>query len=259
MFFLIKNYILHFSGFPIRIPVYNDINKWQFRLFPKNIFIVIILLNVCGNGLQAQSPVIVDTAYERVIAGRTAKIVNTLEIKDAKSAQKVQNLLIQQYYTVNAIHENNKKLVESIKSGLLSKDSITSLLVAEEKRKAMALKQKHEQFIIAAKKLLTDPQLEKVKDGMTLGILPVTWKAYQEMLLQLTAEEKIKLYEWLAEARELAMDEGSSEKKHAVFGKYKGRINNYLSGRGYDMKKESADWAARVKEQNDKKQNKENL
>jgi len=63
---------------------------------------------------------------------------------------------------------------------------------------------------------------------MTYSILPVTWKAYLEMIPRLTQEQKDKMYAWLVEARELAMDEGSSDKKHAVFGKYKGRINNYL-------------------------------
>ena len=34
-------------------------------------------------------------------------------------------------------------------------------------------------------------------------------------------------------------------KKHAWFGKYKGRINNYLSAAGYDLKKEGEDWQKR--------------
>jgi hypothetical protein len=56
------------------------------------------------------------------------------------------------------------------------------------------------------------------------------------------------MYGWLVEARELAMDEGSSDAKHAVFGKYKGRINNYLSAAGYDMKKEGEEWQKRIQE-----------
>jgi len=89
---------------------------------------------------------------------------------------------------------------------------------------------------------------------MTYSVLPVTWKAYLEMLLHLTQEQKDKMYAWLVEARELAMDEGSSDAKHAVFGKYKGRINNYLSAQGYDMKKEGEDWAKRVQAAKDAKQ-----
>ncbi|HOB33816.1 MAG TPA: DUF3826 domain-containing protein, partial [Verrucomicrobiota bacterium] len=35
----------------------------------------------------------------------------------------------------------------------------------------------------------------------------------------------------------IAMDQGSSNEKHAIFNKYKGRINNYLVRAGYDLKK----------------------
>ena len=53
----------------------------------------------------------------------------------------------------------------------------------------------------------------------------------------LTAEQKAQILAWLTEARELAMDGSTSDEKHAVFGKYKGKINNYLSKAGYDAKK----------------------
>ncbi|HNZ81766.1 MAG TPA: DUF3826 domain-containing protein, partial [Bacteroidales bacterium] len=35
--------------------------------------------------------------------------------------------------------------------------------------------------------------------------------------------------------------------KHAWFGKYKGRINNYLSKRGYNLTKEREAWNERIK------------
>jgi hypothetical protein len=48
------------------------------------------------------------------------------------------------------------------------------------------------------------------------------------------------------------MDAGSSDEKHKWFGKYKGRINNYLSSRGYDLKKRSKEWEERVREAQNK-------
>jgi len=45
------------------------------------------------------------------------------------------------------------------------------------------------------------------------------------------------------------MDGESSEKKHWWFGKYKGRINNYLSAQGYDITKERKEWESRTKQQ----------
>ena len=52
---------------------------------------------------------------------------------------------------------------------------------------------------------------------------------------------------WLKEGREFAIDAESSKKKHEAFGKYKGRINNWLSKRGYNLTKEREQWAKRVK------------
>jgi len=75
----------------------------------------------------------------------------------------------------------------------------------------------------------------------------VTYNAYCDELPQLTDPQKAYILAQLKEGRELAMDQGSSKDKHAVFGKYKGRINNYLSKEGYDLKKAEKEWAERRK------------
>ena len=68
------------------------------------------------------------------------------------------------------------------------------------------------------------------------------------MLPDLTEAQKTQILAWLTEAREHAMDAESSEKKHAWFGKYKGKINNYLSAQGIDMKKAGQEWEKRIKD-----------
>jgi len=70
------------------------------------------------------------------------------------------------------------------------------------------------------------------------------------MIPQLSDEQKKKIFDWLVEAREYAMDAESSEKKHAWFGKYKGRINNYLSAEGIDMKKKKQNGRKESKRKN---------
>jgi len=83
---------------------------------------------------------------------------------------------------------------------------------------------------------------------MTYKVLPLTYNAYLDELPNLTEVQKMQIKAWLTEAREHAIDAESSEKKHAWFGKYKGRINNYLSAQGYDMKKAGEEWQKRIKE-----------
>jgi hypothetical protein len=63
----------------------------------------------------------------------------------------------------------------------------------------------------------------------------------------LTAEEKSQILVFLKDAREEAMDGGSSKEKDTIFKKYKGKINNYLSDRGYDVAQAFKDWGAKQK------------
>ena len=94
---------------------------------------------------------------------------------------------------------------------------------------------------------LTPAQIDLVKDGMTYSVAPSTFRVYQEMLPTLTDDQKSQMLSWLTEAREHAMDASTSEEKHAWFGKYKGRINNYLSKAGIDMKQAEKEMAERQK------------
>jgi len=121
-------------------------------------------------------------------------------------------------------------------------DSVRKVAGEEVDKKIAVL---HGQFLTRLAKDLNPQQVDGVKDGMTYNVLHVTYRAYEEMLPNLTEEQKARILSDLTEAREHAMDAESSEKKHAWFGKYKGRINNYLSAAGIDMKKASEDWAKR--------------
>src|SRR5436190_22485974 len=94
---------------------------------------------------------------------------------------------------------------------------------------------------------LTPEQMDKVKDKMTYNKVQVTYDAYCEIVPNLTEPQKEKIFELLKEAREEAMDAGSAEEKSAIFKKYKGKINNYLSAQGIDVGKAYKDWGARQK------------
>lgn len=186
--------------------------------------------------------------YKKAITERSAKIVKTLDLNDTGIYNKTVLEISNQYFSLNTIHENFKAAVTVIKGQSTGKAAVDEAIKKEEEKKAEMLRQQHSAFLTHLKGLLTDAQIDKVKNGMTYNVLNVTYTAYLDMLLNLTAEQKEKIYNWLVEARELAMDEGSSDDKHKVFGKYKGRINNYLSAQGIDMKKEEKEWQSRIKE-----------
>jgi hypothetical protein len=222
-------------------------------LFIKKTFIAIVLLTSLsvytqpGNAQQSVAD------YKKAITERSAKIVNTLGITDSSRYDKVLNDIVNQYFQVNSIHEENKTAIAAIKSQGLPREEADKAVKEQEAKKVAKLLQLHSGFLAHLKENLPEEGIEKVKDGMTYRVFPITYAAYQDMLPNLTAEQRDKIYSWLKEARELAMDEGSSEKKHEVFGKYKGKINNFLSAAGYDMKKEGEEWQKRIKERSEKK------
>lgn len=182
-------------------------------------------------------------AYTKVITGRAAKIVATLEISDAKKAGRVTDIIADQYRVLNDFHNAKNARIKELKASKTD-DAILKKEAAESMDKLAVI---HNAYIAKLKTELNDKQLEQVKDGMTYGVLPLTYRSYQEMILTLTPEQKEKIMKNLVEARELAMDAESSDAKHAWFGKYKGRINNLLAADGYDLKKEGDEWQKRIR------------
>lgn len=187
-------------------------------------------------------------AYRKVVTERSAKIVQALSIKDSTVYYRTVGKIADQYIALNKIHDAGKATTAALKQQGLSKEDLAAAVKKEEDKKRASLQQLHTAFITLLSTDLNTAQVEQVKDGMTYRVLPITWAAYQDMLPNLTKEQKDQIYAYLVEARELAMDEGSSDRKHQVFGKYKGKINNYLSAAGYDMKKEGEEWQKRIKE-----------
>lgn len=198
--------------------------------------------------LNAQTKEEQEAAYTRTITERVEKIVSPLEIADPETAIKVRDIIIQQYRNLNEIHtekENKLKAAKELQKN--NKSQAEEQIKNVENEVNAHLYTLHFDYISKLMLYLNEDQLEKVKDGMTYSVLPITYEGYCNMVSGLTVEQKRQIKVFLTEAREHAMDAGSSEEKHAWFGKYKGRINNYLSKAGYDLKKESEEWQKRIK------------
>ena len=188
-----------------------------------------------------------DPKYVESIVSRSQKIVDKLRINDAKVAEDVRNVIANRYFTLNDIYETRDAKVKEIKESDLVGEAKNNALKAAEDAKDAALYRIHFAFPADLSLFLTEEQIEAVKDGMTYGVLKITYDSHLDMIPSLKKEEKAQIYAWLKEAREFAIDAENSDRKHAFFGKYKGRINNYLAKRGYDLKKEREEWYKRVK------------
>lgn len=170
-----------------------------------------------------------DPQYVETIKGRAQKIVDGLQLTDAQKAESVRNIIANRYFLLNDIHSKYDKTQQDA-------------LQAE-------LYRHHFELASALALYLTDEQIDAVKDGMTYGRLKRDYNAQLDMIPTLTDEEKTQVLIWLKEAREYAMDAADSKGKHFWFDKYRGRTNNWLSARGYDLKKERDAWMKRTEEQ----------
>lgn len=190
-----------------------------------------------------------DPQYIQTILGRSKKVVDKLNLQDAAVAEEVTKIVANRYFELNDIYEVRDQRLAAVKEQGLTGEAKQHATDFANYECDSKLYRSHFAFPATLGIYLTDEQVEQVIDGMTYGVVMVTYNSHLEMIPSLTDEEKKQLMAWLEEARELAVDAESSNKKHGVFGKYKGRFNNYLAKRGYDLKAERAAWYKRIEEQ----------
>lgn len=218
-------------------------------------YLATLILSVVTAGLAcAQSTP--NNDYIKVVTERSNKIVTAAGITDSVKFKKVRDIVVAQYSDLNTVYDARKTKVNDIKTQMQDdKADANAKIALIDSDVVKQVKVLHASYIKKLNEELSADEVDKIKDGMTYRIYPITYTAYQDEIPTLTDAQKEKIKGWLLEARENAIDAESAEKKHAWFGKFKGRINNYLSAQGYDMKKEGEEWQKRIKERQAAKQN----
>lgn len=210
-------------------------------LFP--LLLTLLLLPIYAQPSQ------VSDDYKKVLIGRSEKIVQTLGISDSAQYKRVVDMLVKQYAIVGKINDTADSTAKVLKAAFPVKAEFEAKNKLVYNERDALLYAQHTAFFAQLSAELTPEQIEGVKNGLTYNVLNVTYKATLEMIPSLMDEEKLQIRIWLLEAREHAIDASSSDAKHAWFGKYKGRINNYLAARGYNLTKEREAWTERNKQQ----------
>lgn len=217
----------------------------KFKIFAFLLVLVYPFVN-----LNAQQVENAEEAYTRVITERADKIVEVMSFENDTLKIRVRDLIVEHYRFLNQAEEARNADVAIIREELAAnkelRDAKIDLRKAEQE---LNIRDHHFEFISQLKFLLPDEKIDQIKDGLTYNVLTVTYDSYCDMIPSMTQEEKDQLMMWMLEAREHAIDGGSSKEKHNWFGKYKGRMNNYLSKRGYDIQQERKNWEERLKKQ----------
>lgn len=212
----------------------------------KKIFILLVLV-IWSLTNYAQNAEVDE--YTKVITGRADKIVNTIKFENNDLKIKVRDIIVEHYRFLNNAEESRNSDVAKIRKEFADNKELRNLKIDLRKaEQEFDTRDHHFAFCAQLKNLISEQQVDQVKDGLTYGVLNNTYNGFCDMIPNLKQEEKDQIMVWLIEAREHAIDGGTSREKHNWFGKYKGRINNYLSKREYDLNKLSREWHERLKE-----------
>jgi hypothetical protein len=176
-----------------------------------------------------------EAAYTARLERRTADILEELAFADRAKSNRVTDILIRHYRALRARDDVINAAVPDS-----DKTDATRMKLYQSLSKPL-----QEQFIAKLTAELTPDELGKVKDKMTYNRLQANYDSYCTVISGLSDEEKAKIMEVLKEARDEAMEGGSSTEKAEIFQKYKDKINEYLTARGHDVVKAYAEWRAK--------------
>ncbi|MCH5720262.1 DUF3826 domain-containing protein [Niabella hibiscisoli] len=142
------------------------------------------------SALNARSQSAGGDDYLNVIKERAYKIVAPLEIVDSVKFYRVRDQIAQEYADIKKIDEDKTAATAAIKAKNLEKTAAESELkkvtdASEENRTNL-----NKKFVQSLSKDLNAQQIEKVKDGLTYNVLPITYKAHLDMIPSLKEEEK---------------------------------------------------------------------
>lgn len=199
---------------------------------------------LCGDFVTAQitdpfTPEELEVAYTTGIARRSTAILELLELSDAAKSNKLHGIIMAQYRALRARDEAMDQMFKALAQD--APDAATNRAAIL----PIVSRTLHDQFLARLSAELTPQQVETVKDKMTYYKVEVTYKAYCEILPNLTSSDKAMILAALKEAREEAMDGGSADEKTAIFQKYKDQINARLSAKGFDVAKATREWEAK--------------
>jgi Protein of unknown function (DUF3826) len=155
--------------------------------------------------LEAAAPK-ATAASDATLQKRVAEIVAALELNDAAKESRLKEILTVELRTVRDSHNAGFAPEKSVRVNL------NRGLEAE----------------------LTPEQVESVKNKLTANKVPVTLKAYHQIVPDLSAEDDSKIQELLKQAREECLDVKNPDEMARVFKPYKTQIEAYLISHGHD-------------------------
>ncbi|TYR37980.1 DUF3826 domain-containing protein [Sphingobacterium phlebotomi] len=177
----------------------------------------------------------------------SSRIMQKFALSDEWQAEQVRNLLAFHYQKMDAIYAHKKKQTTEMDQASLGDAEKEKRAVKIWEESKSALDMQRDKLFKKLDPLLSDEQIELVKNEMTHNGFQKELTRFEELLPDLNEEEKVVIIEYLKEARENALNVQTNKERNQWFAKYRGRANNYLSKQGYDLRKATEDLEDRRK------------
>lgn len=174
-----------------------------------------------------------------------AKVLDKLSLTNDSIRKNIQTVIANRYLELREIHHNYDERNKVIEATSLSKEKKAEELERSYYQYNSDLYRSRFDYVAWLHFYLNQEQVEMVKDAMTYNLFHVRYDDFLDLLPNLKEAEKNRVYHWLIEAREFSMDFETARKMRQMFTKYRGRINNYLASRGYDLRKATEEQKAR--------------
>lgn len=203
-----------------------DCRKWSSVLLG-----VVMMAAAVPTAPAQEMPAVVvaeDQAMVPVADKRAQGIMDSLKLTDKDQAARVKRYIVNFILTLKNLHEGkNPPTGEAKKKALVkARDTLYAGLDAEK---------------------LSDEQKLVVKNGLSANHYRINTDAFRNLVPTLTDEEKLYIDTQFAEVCDEAVLLNSGSAKGELFVHRRGRINNYLSKRGYDLKKLSQERNERMR------------
>jgi hypothetical protein len=206
------------------------IPSFSFRRSAFSLLLAIAALAAMPSKATAQPmpPAVVaeDPANNAVAEKRSSGIMATLKLSDVEQAARVKQYIVNFILTLKNVYEGKNP-------------------PAGDAKRAALLKAREALYAGMNVEKLTAEQQLVVKNGLSANHFKINYDAFIDLVPKLTDEEKTYIHTQLAEVCDEAVLLNVGTEKGELFHKTRGRINNYLSKRGYDLKALSVERNAR--------------
>lgn len=184
------------------------------------------------------------TDYIDNINERALHIVSKLDVKDSEKKELV-GIIVKQYSDIEKLEAKRDSEVEKINESSINDEQ--KKIKSEEPwlEYKVSIGKLHDSYLNKLSAKLTEKQIIQVKDAMTYQVMPITYSNFIDMFQNLNESQKKMIYDHLVEARENAMNVGTSKWQFQWFAKYRGKINNILASQGIELHNTSKAWEAK--------------